>query len=399
MLGGRPLRKMVAASALALLAFAHAQPAGAGAVRAGLRLTFYASAASVLGAYGDAVWKPDCDPKSGACWTDPATGLAYGQAEGRSSGQGFTQVDILYLDAEWCVMRLTIYTLDPMTGAVLTAAVGGAATNGGCYDYWLDPSALASLPPVAGDGSRVGKGPYTLAGRTFQAVSLTASGSSGASHSAYDAASGLLMVNSTRAQGKSVVVVTGGGPAAAPANVQLTYSELLNVRDVPGLAITGALPAQAADLSYMRYSCTQVTQVLGAGSVQVPCQLDVTVKRRTPYWLEADTLTQVANGTASPSMSEGTQVISSGGPGGLFASPAYLAGLRYGQSLGSDPVTGVQTSVVQADGASVTVVEQSNAEARTYVYDVASGWLVRFSWVQQQALGTVSSYFELAALQ
>lgn len=396
---GRPFLKLVAVGAAALLAWGHAQSPGEGWVHAGLRLTFYASAASVPGPYGEAVWKPDCDPRYGDCWTDPATGLTYGRDEGWASGQGFTRIDILYLDAQWCAVRLTSYTLDPTTGAVLTAMAGGGVTAGGCNDYWQDPASLAALQGQVAGGRRVDRGPYTLAGRTFQTVSLSASGASGASHSVYDAATGLLLVNSTRAPGAKVPVVTGGGLAAGAAGVQQTYSELLDVRDVPGLAIAEALPRQAADLSYMRYACTQVTEVPGAGAVQVPCQLDVTVRRRTPYWLEVDTLVQVASGMGAPLTSQSTDLIGSGGHGGLFASPAYLASLRPGQTLGGDPVTGVQAAVTQADGASVTVVEQSNAEVKTFVYDVASGWLVRFSQEQRVGLGSVSTYFELATLQ
>lgn len=392
----------VAACLLSALAGARAQLPGVGRVGAGTRLTFYSSAASVTGSSKQAVWKPNCDPTVEDCWTDPATGRSIGQEDVPSaSGQGYTQVDILYLGADACAMRITSYTLDPTTGAVLTAAPGGAVTAGGaCFDYWQDSAALAALQDQPAAGRRVLKGPYKIGDLSFQAVSVSSSAAGAAMSSTYDAVTGLLVVSSSRTQGAAVPTITGNTLTAGAGNTQLTYSQLLNVRDVPGMAIQEALPANVAGVSRLVYGCAQTTTVSGAGTVSVPCSFEVGVTRRTQLWLEAQTDFQAGSGVAGvATSSQGTLLIVSGSYGGLFASPAWLASLSMGQVIDTDPVTGVQASVGQADGSYVGILEQSNAETKQYYYDRSSGWLVRFIQSQSMGLGSTTVQYDLSSVQ
>ena len=72
--------------------------------------------------------------------------------------------------------------------------------------------------------------------------------------------------------------------------------------------------------------------------------------------------------------------------GGFYACPALLQTFQPGTLVDADPVTGIRTTVGQADGSSVHLVAESNAERRTLTYDLRSGCLT-FSLTEQQHAG------------
>lgn len=229
----------------ALSAVASAQLPGVAVVQAGTRATYYSSAASVRGSYQQAVLKPNCNPAEENCWVDPDTGKTIGQEDvPTASGQGYTHVDILYLDAQTCVMRVTSYSLDPNDGRITTAAAEGDVTPGGtCSDYWSSPAQLAALEQQFTPTFRVLKGPYTLGTVTVDAVTVASSGAGAIHNNSYDAVTGLLVVASGRVEGAAVPTISPDNTIVPGAgSSQLSYSRFLNARQMPGLAALGALP-------------------------------------------------------------------------------------------------------------------------------------------------------------
>ena len=119
---------VLVAFALALLVapVAAAQLPGVTGMQSGTRLTFYSSSASVRGTTQQAILNPNCNPAVEQCWTDPNTGQRIGlQDVPTSSGQGYNVVDVLYLDAQTCVLRsprrCRQAALAPTTGSTRTA--------------------------------------------------------------------------------------------------------------------------------------------------------------------------------------------------------------------------------------------------------------------------------------
>lgn len=390
-----PSTRSIARSMIgAVLAIAHVVPVTAAApavlppAGAGVRVTFYSASASVPGASRQAVWKPDCDPAVEECWTDPATGRTIGQDEiPGAAGQGLTQVDILYLDADTCVVMLTQYFPEINSGSLISGPpTGGLAHGGACSDFWIPPAQLAAMQTLPGS-LQVLRGPYTLGTLTFDAVSVSAGTSTGFSHSSYDAATGYLRVASSRSQGSSVPTIDNDSVVAGAGSTLITYSELLGVRATDWLGIVEPLPQEALAVDRLHYACSITTTApsLMEGAVTLPCSFEATVTSRNETYMELATVSQQYDGVTSvPSTLQGTDVVAAAGPGWLFASPTLLATLTSGTVIDDDPITGVHTAVIADDAASVTIAMTTPVETRQLTYERATGWLSRVTTQQER---------------
>lgn len=392
---------LVAVTSVSLLtSLASAQLPGVPAVQSGMRMTFYSSSASVRGSRQQAVLKPNCDPSKEQCWTD-SSGRTIGLDDvPTASGQGYTIIDVLYLDAQTCLMRYTSYTLDPTDGRIATAAVGAELSTGGtCSDFYVNPTTLQQMQPQSTSTLRVMRGPYTLGNITVDAVMIAQGTGSGYMNSSYDSATGLLVVASSRSQGADIPTITNSTLHAGAGNTMLTYTQLLNARAMAGIGIVEQLPAYVLDTNRLLYDCSMITSVPGAGAMETPCRLEVRVGQRNPLWA----LTSAVQSTPNPitgiaDTAESTNVLAATGHGGYFASPALLARLQQGSVLDQDPVTGVRTSVGGVDARSVTIFEEGNGERRAFVYDPSSGWLLQYVVEQYLPTGSFATRYTLVGV-
>ncbi|MEZ4596363.1 MAG: hypothetical protein R3C32_05660 [Chloroflexota bacterium] len=193
------------------------------------------------------MWKPNCDPAAEGVLDRPGHGQdgRPGRDPG-AAGQGLTQVDILYLDADTCVVMLTQYFPEIDSGSACGGPpTGGLAHGGACSDFWIPPAQLAAMQTLPGS-LQVLRGPYTLGALTFDAVSVSAGTSAGFSHSSYDAATGYLRVASSRSQGSSVPTIDNDSVVAGAGSTLIAYSELLGVRATDWLGIVEPLPQGGA---------------------------------------------------------------------------------------------------------------------------------------------------------
>ncbi len=404
MSSSRPgLVRLVFVLAIQFAGMAVAQLPGVPRVQSGMRVTFYSSSASVRGTNQQAVLNPNCNPAVEDCWTDPNTGQKIGlQDVPTASGQGYNVVDIVYLDAQTCVMRLTLYLLDPADGRVTTAGTAAEVTNGGsCSDYWIDPVRLQQMQEQSTPTLRVLRGPYTVGDLTVQALVIASRTASGHNNSAYDAASGLLVVGSSRAQGAGVPTITPGNMLTTGAgNTMLTYTQILGARVLAGVGALEPLPPHVLNANRLVYDCTNTSIVAGVGAMETPCRLETTLGQRTEFWA----LTMARFHTPDPitggtNVSEASNVIVGGGHGSFYASPTVLAGLRAGAALDVDPVTGIRTTVTYVDDAVVAIVEESNAERRTFAYDKRSGWLIQYVIEQNLVTGATVARYDLVTVE
>lgn len=395
----------VVGSAVVLLAFHHslAQIPGVPPIQAGLRVSFYASSASIRGSYQQAVLKPNCNPAIEDCWVDPDTGQTITQEEIPSvGGQGYTNLDILYMDAQTCVFRVTSYVLDVMTGSVSTSSAGGDVTTGGaCSDYWMDPATLNGMEVQLTSEFRVLKGPYTLGDTTFDAVTISSTGGGGSHGSSYDAASGFLIAASSRVQGSAVPTITPDNTIApGSGSTMLTYTQILGARLMQGLGSFEALPAHVLNTNRLVYDCSYTSAMPGAGAISTPCQLEIRLGQRTDAWASVNSVLHMADQLSGTySMPETNNVIVASGHGGYYAAPSLLSGLEQGAHLDTDPITGVRTTVVHKDASVVAIQEESNAERKTFVYDLASGWLVQLVTEQLLLNSTYTTRFDLVSVE
>lgn len=388
---------------MALATQALAQLPGVPRVQTGMRATYYGSSASIPGSRTQAVLKPNCDPRVEECWVHDSTGQTIGTVDiPGPAGQGYTNVDILYKDQSVCVVRVTSYGFESLTGRLTTAsAEGGVSTDGTCSDYWTDPAKLAQLEPQLTETFRVLKGPYTLGDLTVDTVTIASSGAGGRFSNSFDSVTGLLFVGSGSAQGDAVPTIDPDNvitPAAG--STMLVYTQFLNARLLPGLGAIETLPTHVLAANRLVYACSVVTAMHGAGQVESPCQVVVRIGEKNEIWAHVYTSTQSPGPFGGSSgLLETPDVITASGHGGVFASPTLLARLQAGATLDVDPVTGVLTTVASADSRLVAIVEETNSERKTFVYDLSSGWLVRYVVEVFTPMGSMTTRTDLTRVE
>lgn len=368
-------------------------PAPGRPVAANVRLMYFASSASFRSSTTQFVWRDDCDPSIEDCWIDPTTGRTVG-AEVEiptPAGAGYAQVDILYVDDAVCVGRVTNHLVDVMSGSLLTMGSSGFVSADGCVDYWWPQHRLATLAGRTMEGLRARLGPYTLAGRTFDALSIVTSSRNGTTHDAYEVGSGLLMVSTSRTVGAPVQTIEPGGNVrpAAGGSMQ-TYAQFLGIKTLDAGPPQRPLPPEVASVRGLTYVCSVTTALQGAPPLRSPCRQDAEVVQRAPGWLVLRSVRQLFNPAGlPPEVSESVEVITNGGLGGPYASVEWLQGLTPGTILDDDTITGIRFQVTSVDQASVVIEGTSQAQRITYVYDRPSGWLR--TAVVEQATGPGST--------
>ena len=225
----------------------------------GMRITYYVAAASV--AQSSFAWIEDPN----GTWQDPVTGQRYrrtdetGEGIGGASGDGYSLFDVLATDAASVTGTNTLYGIDRTStppNLVLANATGGTVGGSLVDGLWISPEVLAQYRTQRLDGLLVLVGPYALGGTTYDAVAFASTDPSAYASYTYDSATGLLLVATTRTAG-ATSPISAPGENAPVGNTQLTYTQLLGVRQrtVPGL--TGSNPAWVATTPRLDYAGTQ----------------------------------------------------------------------------------------------------------------------------------------------
>ncbi len=385
--------------------FSRITESAAQTIARGTRLAFYSAAATVPGSRTVLVWKPGCNPERESCWQDQRTGETFGEAANPgASGQGITLVDVLYVDAGVCVLRLQQFTLDPLSNLTSRGAGGGLVSRDGtCGDYWQPPERLAALGEVNAGGTTILRGRTTIGGDTFSSVDIGTSGPGASTHYGYDAETGILRVASTRGTTAGVMVPGTGQTAQAGAGAALlTYTRFLGAGVPFALPGDPRLPPPLQRLRRVLYQCATITGMQNADAqpLQVPCTLAAEVVDRGPEWLLLRTVQRQRNGiTGGEDAFEGTGVIARSGPGWLYADPEILAGFRAGEVVSADPLTGMRMTVAAIGRGEITLVEEGGTDRLEAVYDLASGWLRRSRLVQTSGLGFTAFDLTLAGVE
>ena len=355
------------------------------------RLTFYASSAVVSGSV------QGLTPDLNGDLTDPATGRTFSRYDvPTAGGHGFTQVDIVYADAQVCVGSVAILNVDVLTNALSTLATSGFVTPGdACADFWVAPAVLSQNQAFITPGLTVVRGPMQRRdGTTVEVVGHRTMGPTSTSQATYELATGYRLVASTAAQGGAIATL-GPGNVVTPGtgSSTLTFTELVNVRTYQLPTASAVLPDHVRGVRELVYDCVSGTS-LGEAVSELPCDARFTVEAGGPQWLSLKSVTRLHNPiTGSADVSESSAVIAMGMSAGLFLAPEVLAVLTPQQEVDADPVTGARTVVHSATSDSVTLAVLAKGENAWLRYDRASGWLLET--YQERAAGAATSYLRL----
>lgn len=366
-------------------------PAGIGV---GTQLVWYASGASV--AQSRYQWIED----ENGTWEDPATGKKYrrtdesGESTGGSAGDGFAVVDIVAVEGSDVVTSVTLLSFDRLTGTYTIAPLGGAKSQGSVLDGgWMHPALLERIVAEGYSGLQVLTGPYTVDGRTFDAVSVVSQGAGGYQSWTWDRANGLLVVSSSRQDG-AFSPFSAPGEAPPQANSFLGFRQLMGVRQRTTPGIGSAVPEWVGTTQGLSYagSYTFVNPMDPSSQPMVfGYTSDATFSPGGPTWANVR-FRNVIDFAGSPSPGEATGIAT--GTSSWWWDPAALAAMQPGDVLDEDALTGLKVTVEDTlpwqGGQSVIIRTELPGNRIRTQYDVATGVALGTEIFQQNAGTTIS---------
>jgi hypothetical protein len=366
-------------------------PAGIGV---GTQLVWYVSGASV--AQSRYQWIEDPN----GTWEDPATGKKYrrtdesGEPTGGGAGDGYAVVDVEAVEASDVVTRVTLLSFDRLTGTYTLAPLGGFKVPASVLDGgWMHPALLERIVAEGYSGLQVLTGPYTLDGRTFEAVSLVSQGSGGYQSWTWDRGTGLLMVSSSRQDGAfSPFAAPGESPPQA--NSFLGYRQLAGVRQRTTPGIGSPVPDWVGTTQGLSYSGSY-TFVNPMDPMSQPMVFgyasEATFSPGGPTWANVRFRNVIDfNGTPSPVEATGIGT----GTGSWWWDPTALAAMTAGDVLDQDALTGLTVTVEDTlpwqGGQSVIIRTELPGNRIRTQYDVATGVALGTEIFQQNAGTTIA---------
>lgn len=352
-------------------------------VKAGVRLTFYGSAASSNESRYALVEDPE------GPWVDKKTGKHYrdnadnGIENPTASGEGFAQVDIVAVEGKGVVAMVQLFLLDRASGAIFETGAGlpevGTAAN--LEDYWVHPRALEKLVGLDVDGLRVVRGPVKVGERSYDAISVESNMGGTYALNTYDAQTGILLKAMSNTAGQFDAVRLPTDPTPRQGNTQRTMTVLAGVRQLDAAIVSRPLPEWVGKANGMSYAGTTraMNPVDGSYLGDYPTQLEATLGARGEGWCFYRTAAQMSiGGMQSPSENAGV----AGGFGGFWADPKALGEFKEGTVLDNDPITGVRVTIGPAgdapNGTRTRTIVTANATVQTTaIYDTSSGELLQ----------------------
>lgn len=364
------------------------------AIRAGTRLIHFGITASVPSVSHELVPDPSGDG------IDPDTGQRWGaQDMPGASGAGFTVVRVGHVDAQIVQLTVHLYTWEPTTNAAMHSLAWGLVSHAGCAgDFWVHPDALRTLPEMDQGGVRILRMPYRVGERTFDAVRIQTTTTSGLTAYVYDLATGLMIFNNSRTQGSPVLTPpVGGRPGVGEGSTQYVTTWFVEVADVDVPWRDQPTPSWVAGVDTLDLRGTMTSTTMGGFVTPLAMDQRVTIDARGPDWLHAQVATTLQSLPGMPP-SQSLSTASSGPAsiGGLWIAPQAMAWLQAGQVIERNAVVGTTTRVSATTGERVTITETGPLHQLDYVYDRATGLLVGVTEAQQ--VGTTRMVYDLGLI-
>jgi hypothetical protein len=258
----------------------------------------------------------------------------------------------------------------------------------------MNPAWLASLQDQNQDGVRILRGPYALGNRTYNAVSIQTTTSSGYTRQTYDLDTGLCLVNCSSSIGAPVITPGPNGQSGTSAgSTMITHTRLVDVRELHLPWAGAGLPNWLRQGSSFDYQGSYGTQIPGVPEVPaLPMNASLRVDRVGQGFATARMSSRM-QGPMQPQENQANLVLSAQSLGGLFVDPRALQQLRQDQVLDQDPITGVRTVFAGMQNGCGIVVTQCPRESTTYAYDLRDG-LLR-GWTTRQFGGVATTQVDM----
>lgn len=364
-------------------------------VVAGLRITYSSAVATIPAGSYELIEDPNgplLDPVTGKRYRESYTSNPQAAAAGGNtgSGRGIDEITVVAVEGADVVLSRSYTFGDPISGAryiglATSEQVAGDRVNGA----WIRPDLLATMKTGELGNVMVLRGPVTVAGTSYEAVSLVDPTPGNYAFFAYDAATGIQLHAALRT----------GGLNGQP--LQLWLTELLGTRQLAIPGFGSAVPRWLAARPELAYSGTRQFALIGDPMNNT--QSDPMTSRTTFTESGATWATWSTTETASiPSLALPAQ--SSGatsGAGPYWWDPTALASMTAGQVLDTDPYTGMTIGVQElaqgSFGPAVVVVSAMPGLSIEARYDTATGVMTGQTVVSIDSAITTST-IELQAM-
>lgn len=366
-------------------------------IKPGTRLTYYGMSASIPGEYKQLVQDDN------GRWIDKKTGKRYGEQDIPSaSGAGYNVVHIGHVGNGIVQLSNKLYTLDTSSNKHMFSAGGGMVGHAGCAaDYWIHPDVLKQVQEINTQGVRIIRMPYTVQGKSYNAIRFQSENSSGYNARVYDLETGLLIYHGSRAQGAPIYTPPIGGSGVAgtgQGSTQLSTGWIAEVKDIDVPWKNAPVPQWVGRFNQLSYTGLQTTVVAAAGSrLDRPMSATITPKARGDKWVRFTT-----NGTIQsiygmpPEQSQQEGACGSATVAGLWISPEALVNLRPQQVIERHNLIGATIAVSDVGQDSVTLSETGPLHRIDSTYDKRTGMLSAVTLTQQIGLATITHGIRLA---
>lgn len=344
-------------------------------VKPGLRLTYYLMTGSLSGSVNGFVLDEEGD------WVDKRTGRHYSQERKGGGSHGLIQPTVVGVAGGMAALSQPFYLWNgDDTTSVYRANLDDLVTAESGGDLWMHPRKQAQMMQAYPWGVQNAPGGImarSLAwrddgGRAYQATQVVILGEASKTSCVFDQASGLLLYLSRLTRNPPDVRDPG---QTLPDSV--SYATFLRFRGARQLAtpwLGRPIPAGLRAARLLSYRGSYMLQGQGVAPTPMAIQASLQLARSGGDWLLLGGRTQM-QGVGLP-----TDFKSVDGMGGLHPlaiPPDVLAGLRTGQVIDRDPLTGFSLSVSGGDAQYVALQETGPIQTITYVYERNRGILIR----------------------
>lgn len=354
-------------------------------LHAGTRIAYFSGSKTMPGATAQFV----PDDQGGLV----INGRSYRQEELEgSAGGGYTIYDVVHASPAGVAFQQGSYvyadaSLQTVTRAAVVPVVGDAQAVG---EIWIHPARLAAMTEESTARLRVRRVRYPLDGREYDAITTQLQGPEGYWRNTYDLATGLLLVHTSCAIGKSVLTQVGtnmAGPGAGSTTVATV--RFLGMRELALPWAGQSLPDSFAAGQHLTYR-GEATNSLGQGIVAPwPHLADFAIEQVNAGFALGRLSTRTDYGTGTPAESQGPIVLGAGQTSPLFLDPKVLRTLRPQQGIDQDPLLRRQLVVLAVEQGYVTLREQGPLDALDTTYDPRTGIAVQIVVTQQQGPATI----------
>jgi hypothetical protein len=341
---------------------------------------------------------PELRTAAAPTWLRPATRVTYrvgtatfadprfprndpNQPNPTPSAEGLVQYDVIAQNRRNVVFLSSL--INTQIAGTPPAPLSYQVSLPGSGEFWFSPAVLETAESAASEVFQVTRMPLTVEGVEYDVVRMqtnsTIEQGSGEEVWAFDTATGILVFY------RQALYRLDGSQSSG------TTMTLLAQRQVRIPWRNGSVPEWVEAGLELQFSGSHVLDVGAGNPVPLPMSSISRITSVGPLWSEHAQQVYLYG-------QDGGSSVTATGPmqifGGYWLPPQALSALETGEVLDQDPLTGIQTSVVQANRRQIVLAAAGPGHVTQLYYDARDGRLVGIYMEQHTPTGTLYTTLE-----